>query len=52
MVAFAFRQIDQAWGGGGKAFKDAGATIIGHRRVRERLAVIKDPFTVPPDQTF
>jgi hypothetical protein len=21
-VAFAFRQIDQSWGGGGKAFKD------------------------------
>ena len=37
---------------GGKAFKDAGATIIAHRRVRERLAVIKDPFTVPPDGTF
>jgi glyoxylase-like metal-dependent hydrolase (beta-lactamase superfamily II) len=36
---------------GGKAFKDAGATIIAHRRAKERLAVLKDPNTPLPDQT-
>jgi glyoxylase-like metal-dependent hydrolase (beta-lactamase superfamily II) len=36
---------------GGKAFKDAGATVIAHRRAKERLAVLKDPHTVLPDQT-
>jgi glyoxylase-like metal-dependent hydrolase (beta-lactamase superfamily II) len=35
---------------GGKAFKDAGATFIGHKRVQERLAAIKDPHTVMPDE--
>jgi glyoxylase-like metal-dependent hydrolase (beta-lactamase superfamily II) len=35
---------------GGKAFKDAGATIIAHRRAKERLAVLKDPNTPLPDQ--
>jgi glyoxylase-like metal-dependent hydrolase (beta-lactamase superfamily II) len=35
---------------GGKAFKDAGATIIGHRNTRRRLATIKDPHTPWPDQ--
>ena len=29
---------------GGKAFKDAGATIIAHKRAKERLAVLKDPI--------
>jgi glyoxylase-like metal-dependent hydrolase (beta-lactamase superfamily II) len=37
---------------GGKPFKDAGATIVAHQRVKERLAPIKDPFTVLPDETF
>jgi glyoxylase-like metal-dependent hydrolase (beta-lactamase superfamily II) len=37
---------------GGKPFKDAGATIIAHKRAKERLAVIKDPATVLPDETF
>ena len=37
---------------GGKAFKDAGATIISHKRAKERLAVIADPNTPLPDQTF
>ena len=37
---------------GGKAFKDAGATIIAHRRAKERLEVLKDPATPLPDQTF
>ena len=37
---------------GGKAFKEAGATIIAHRRVRERLAPINDPHTPLPDEVF
>lgn len=36
---------------GGKAFKDAGATVIAHKRAKERLAVINDPNTVIPDET-
>ena len=36
---------------GGKPFKDAGATIIAHKRALERLAVLKDPHTVLPDET-
>jgi glyoxylase-like metal-dependent hydrolase (beta-lactamase superfamily II) len=36
---------------GGKAFKDAGATFVAHKRAKERLAVIKDPHTVMPDET-
>jgi glyoxylase-like metal-dependent hydrolase (beta-lactamase superfamily II) len=35
---------------GGKAFKDAGATFIAHKRAQERLAGIKDPHTVMPDE--
>ena len=37
---------------GGQPFKDAGAKIIAHKRARERLAVIKDPFTPLPDEVF
>jgi glyoxylase-like metal-dependent hydrolase (beta-lactamase superfamily II) len=33
---------------GGKPFKDAGATIIAHKRAKEQLAVLKDPHTVLP----
>lgn len=36
---------------GGQPFKDAGATIIAHRRAKERLEVINDPFTPLPDET-
>jgi glyoxylase-like metal-dependent hydrolase (beta-lactamase superfamily II) len=36
---------------GGKAFKDAGAIIIGHKKVAEHLAPLKDPNTPLPDQT-
>jgi glyoxylase-like metal-dependent hydrolase (beta-lactamase superfamily II) len=36
---------------GGKAFKDAGAKIVAHRRAKERLAVLKDPHTPLPDET-
>jgi glyoxylase-like metal-dependent hydrolase (beta-lactamase superfamily II) len=35
---------------GGKAFKDAGATVVAHRRAKERLAVLKDPNVIIPDQ--
>jgi glyoxylase-like metal-dependent hydrolase (beta-lactamase superfamily II) len=37
---------------GGKPFKDAGAKIIAHRKVKERLAVLKDPATVLPDESI
>ena len=36
---------------GGKAFKDAGATIVAHKRAKERLEVLKDPHTPVPDET-
>lgn len=36
---------------GGKAIKDAGATVVAHKRAQERLAGIKDPHTVMPDET-
>ncbi|HEX2336463.1 MAG TPA: MBL fold metallo-hydrolase, partial [Hyphomicrobiaceae bacterium] len=36
---------------GGKAFKDAGAKVIAHVRAKERLAQLKDPHTVLPDET-
>ena len=35
---------------GGKVFKDAGATIIAHKRAKERLAILKYPDVVMPDQ--
>jgi glyoxylase-like metal-dependent hydrolase (beta-lactamase superfamily II) len=35
---------------GGQAFKDAGATFVAHRRAAERLAALKDPHTVLPDE--
>jgi glyoxylase-like metal-dependent hydrolase (beta-lactamase superfamily II) len=37
---------------GGKAFKDAGATIVAHRRAKERLEILKDPYTPVPDETI
>src|SRR6266566_7164743 len=37
---------------GGKAFKDAGATIIGHKKVKEHLAPLQDPNTPLPDQSI
>jgi glyoxylase-like metal-dependent hydrolase (beta-lactamase superfamily II) len=37
---------------GGKPFKDAGATIIAHKRAKERLEAIQDPHTPLPDETF
>jgi glyoxylase-like metal-dependent hydrolase (beta-lactamase superfamily II) len=35
---------------GGKAFKDAGATIIAHKNVKARLEPLKDPNTPLPDE--
>jgi glyoxylase-like metal-dependent hydrolase (beta-lactamase superfamily II) len=35
---------------GGKAFKDAGATVVAHKRAAERLKVLNDPHTVLPDE--
>ena len=35
---------------GGQAFKDAGATVVAHRRARERLEQLRDPNTVLPDE--
>jgi glyoxylase-like metal-dependent hydrolase (beta-lactamase superfamily II) len=35
---------------GGKAFKDAGATVVAHRRAAERLKQLNDPHTVLPDE--
>jgi glyoxylase-like metal-dependent hydrolase (beta-lactamase superfamily II) len=37
---------------GGKAFKDAGAKIVAHKRANERLAVLKDPATPLADEIF
>jgi glyoxylase-like metal-dependent hydrolase (beta-lactamase superfamily II) len=37
---------------GGQAFKDAGAKIVAHKRAKERLAVLADPATPLPDETF
>jgi glyoxylase-like metal-dependent hydrolase (beta-lactamase superfamily II) len=36
---------------GGKAFKDAGAKIIAHKRATDRLKVVKDPHTPLPDES-
>ena len=36
---------------GGKAFKDAGATIVAHRRAKQRLEKLADPATPLPDET-
>lgn len=35
---------------GGKPFKEAGAVVVAHRRAKERLAVLKNPDVVIPDQ--
>ncbi len=37
---------------GGQPFKDAGATIIAHKRAKERLEIIKDPATPLPDEVM
>lgn len=35
---------------GGKAFKDAGATVIAHWKAKQRLEALADPHTVLPDE--
>ena len=35
---------------GGKAFKDAGATVLAHWRAKQRLEALGDPNTVLPDE--
>ncbi len=35
---------------GGKPFKEAGAKVVAHRRAKERLAVLKAPDVVIPDE--
>ncbi len=37
---------------GGQPFKDAGATIIAHKKAKEHLVVLKDPATLLPDETM
>jgi glyoxylase-like metal-dependent hydrolase (beta-lactamase superfamily II) len=37
---------------GGQPFKDAGATIVAHRRAKERIQAQNDPAMVVPDETF
>jgi glyoxylase-like metal-dependent hydrolase (beta-lactamase superfamily II) len=37
---------------GGKAFKDAGATILAHRQAKVRLEKVNDPFTPLPDEVM
>ncbi len=37
---------------GGKPFKEAGATIVAHKRTLERIKQQNDPEMVPPDETF
>ncbi len=37
---------------GGKPFKDAGATIVAHQRVKDRLQILDDPHLVLPDETM
>jgi len=37
---------------GGKAFKDAGATILAHHRAKARLERLNDPHTPLPDETI
>ena len=37
---------------GGRAFKEAGARVVAHRRALERLKALNDPNTVLPDETF
>jgi glyoxylase-like metal-dependent hydrolase (beta-lactamase superfamily II) len=37
---------------GGQAFRDAGATILSHRRAKERLVQVQDPYTPIPDEVM
>lgn len=35
---------------GGQAFRDAGATIVAHRRAKERMVQVNDPYTPIPEE--
>ncbi len=37
---------------GGQAFKEAGTTIVAHKRTKERLERLRDPHTPLPDETL
>jgi len=37
---------------GAKPFKDAGATIVAHKRAKDRILAQNDPEMVPPDEVF
>src|SRR3954451_18171929 len=37
---------------GGKAFKEAGARIVGHKNIKPHLVATQDPHTVMPDEFF
>jgi glyoxylase-like metal-dependent hydrolase (beta-lactamase superfamily II) len=37
---------------GGKPFKDAGATVVAHRRAKERLVAMNNPDVVIPDEVI
>src|SRR5712672_2219384 len=37
---------------GAKPFKDAGATIVAHKRAKERIEAQNDPEMVAPDEVF
>lgn len=47
-LIYSHQHFDHA--AGGKALKDAGATVIAHRRAKERLERLNDPHTVVPDE--
>jgi glyoxylase-like metal-dependent hydrolase (beta-lactamase superfamily II) len=36
---------------GGKLFKEAGAKVVAHKRAKERLAILRNPDVVMPDET-
>ncbi len=47
-LVYSHHHLDHA--SGGKAFKDAGATVVAHRNARTRLAAINFPNTPIPDR--
>jgi glyoxylase-like metal-dependent hydrolase (beta-lactamase superfamily II) len=49
-VIYSHHHLDHV--AGGKPLKDAGATFVAHKRAQERLARLKDPHTVVPDETM
>jgi len=47
-VVYSHHHLDHI--AGGKALKEAGAIFVAHHRVKQRLATIRDPHTVMPDE--